>query len=188
MTNRDFLVATLRTSEFLEGDTTTDFIERVASPRRLPLSVSDLARFARMAALWIQGENRDRASVWREFRSGWLSSRMPDQEVTVRSGEETLVVRPPPQCGCGMGRLAVCDACRKLVFVTSLRLSCDRLVARITIVILEGQSAKKKPHHTHHTHHTLHVQDMRYRLYVASASPLFRPLLHGRMQPTAKIT
>ena len=34
-TNRDFLVATLRTSEFLDGDTTTDFIERVAPARSL---------------------------------------------------------------------------------------------------------------------------------------------------------
>ncbi len=32
-TNRDFLVATLRTTEFLAGDTTTDFIERVKPPR-----------------------------------------------------------------------------------------------------------------------------------------------------------
>jgi propionyl-CoA carboxylase alpha chain len=33
-TNRDFLVATLRTPEFLAGDTTTDFIERVSPARR----------------------------------------------------------------------------------------------------------------------------------------------------------
>ncbi len=41
-TNRDFLVNVLRTPEFLEGDTTTDFIPRVDPPRELVLD--DAAR------------------------------------------------------------------------------------------------------------------------------------------------
>jgi propionyl-CoA carboxylase alpha chain len=41
--NRDFLVAILRTAQFLSGDTTTDFIERVAPP---PCCARFLAAFA----------------------------------------------------------------------------------------------------------------------------------------------
>ena len=84
VTNRDFLVETLRASEFLSGDTTTDFIERV-NPARKPLrDDAERERMARMAALWIQGDNRDKAGVWKEYRSGWLSGRMPPQEVTLK--------------------------------------------------------------------------------------------------------
>ena len=41
-TNRDFLVNVLRTPEFLEGDTTTDFIDRVDPPRSLEFVCGDL--------------------------------------------------------------------------------------------------------------------------------------------------
>ena len=40
-TNRDFLVAALRTPEFLNGDTTTDFIERVNCSRSQPATEQD---------------------------------------------------------------------------------------------------------------------------------------------------
>jgi acetyl/propionyl-CoA carboxylase alpha subunit len=63
-TNRDFLVAALRTREFLAGDTTTDFIDRVRPARSLALGGDELARVARAAALWIQGANRAEASVY----------------------------------------------------------------------------------------------------------------------------
>ena len=89
VTNRDFLVETLRSSEFLAGDTTTDFIGRVAPARKPVREEAELERMARMAALWIQGENREAASVWKEFRSGWLSGRMPHQEATLRLDGES---------------------------------------------------------------------------------------------------
>ncbi|MEE3328806.1 MAG: biotin/lipoyl-containing protein, partial [Myxococcota bacterium] len=89
VTNRDFLVETLRSAEFLAGDTTTDFIGRVDPARKPVRSEAECERMSRMAALWIQGENRDRASVWKEFRSGWLSGRMPSQEVTLRLDGES---------------------------------------------------------------------------------------------------
>ena len=43
-TNRDFLVATLRTREFLAGDTTTDFIERVEPARTRDIARQELDR------------------------------------------------------------------------------------------------------------------------------------------------
>jgi propionyl-CoA carboxylase alpha chain len=93
VTNRDFLVATLRTPEFLAGDTTTDFIDRVAPARSLELSEAELERAARVGALWIQGANRADAPVLRSAPSGWRNSRMPFEWVGLSRGERELEVR-----------------------------------------------------------------------------------------------
>jgi propionyl-CoA carboxylase alpha chain len=91
-TNRDFLVATLRTQEFLSGDTTTDFIERVNPPRRLELAAEDLERAAQVGALWIQGENRANAGALEWVQSGWRNARLPDQFVVFESGDQEIRV------------------------------------------------------------------------------------------------
>jgi propionyl-CoA carboxylase alpha chain len=91
-TNRDFLVATLRTPEFLAGDTTTDFIERVAPPREVALAADELERLAQVAAFWVQGANRANARVLGEAPSGWRNARMPAQRVVFEHrGEEVRV-------------------------------------------------------------------------------------------------
>jgi len=92
VTNRDFLVATLRTPEFLAGDTTTDFIERVAPPRSLELGPEELLRVAAAAALWVQGANRAEARVLGRAPSGWRNARLPDQCVGLRCGARELQV------------------------------------------------------------------------------------------------
>jgi propionyl-CoA carboxylase alpha chain len=91
-TNRDFLVATLRTPEFLAGDTTTDFIERVRPPRRLALAADELERIAQAAALWLQGENRSNARVLGHVPSGWRNARLPAQSLVLDHGSEKLRV------------------------------------------------------------------------------------------------
>ena len=91
-TNRDFLVATLRTPEFLAGDTTTDFIERVDPPRVLAPPPEELARIAQVAALWIQGENRANAQVLEHAPSGWRNARMPDQRIVFLHDDEEIQV------------------------------------------------------------------------------------------------
>jgi propionyl-CoA carboxylase alpha chain len=91
-TNRDFLVATLRTQEFLDGDTTTDFIERVAPAREHDPSEAEFERIARTGALWIQGENRDSARTLKSTPSGWRNSRMPFERVRFALGERELEV------------------------------------------------------------------------------------------------
>jgi propionyl-CoA carboxylase alpha chain len=91
-TNRDFLVATLRTPEFLAGDTTTEFIDRVKPPRRLAPSAEEIARLAQVAALWIQGENRANAQLLSAAPSGWRNARMPSQSVVLESGGEEIRV------------------------------------------------------------------------------------------------
>ncbi len=92
-TNRDFLAATLRTPEFLAGDTTTDFIARVDPPRRLEPGDEELERTAALAALWVQGENRSGAETLAAAPSGWRNARMPDQEVRLALGEREVAVR-----------------------------------------------------------------------------------------------
>jgi propionyl-CoA carboxylase alpha chain len=90
-TNRDFLVATLRTSEFLTGDTTTDFIERVGPVLSIPLAEDALERLAQIAALWIQGQNRAEAPVLGAAPSGWRNARLPDQRVVFAYGDREIV-------------------------------------------------------------------------------------------------
>jgi len=78
--------------EFLAGDTTTDFIERVAPARSLEPGDDELLRAARTAALWIQGSNRADAGVLRAAPSGWRNARLPDQRVGFRVGAQEIHV------------------------------------------------------------------------------------------------
>ncbi|MDE0272231.1 MAG: biotin/lipoyl-binding protein [Gammaproteobacteria bacterium] len=89
-TNRDFLVATLRTPEFLAGDTTTDFIERVNPPRRRAISGTERIEAAVAAALEGQARRRARARISRRVPSGWRNSTMPWQKLAFDIGGETL--------------------------------------------------------------------------------------------------
>ena len=79
VTNRDFLVATLRDAAFLAGDTTTDFIERIdpGGNRTVP----DLARAAIVAAMWLQGRNRAADDVWGFAPSNFRTGGLPPQYV-----------------------------------------------------------------------------------------------------------
>ena len=93
VTNRDFLVAVLRSEEFLAGDTTTDFIDRVAPARALEPSEAELTHAARVAALWVQGVNRSEATVLATVPSGWQIGRLPDQRLMLDHGEGSIAVR-----------------------------------------------------------------------------------------------
>ncbi|HIE60686.1 MAG TPA: carbamoyl-phosphate synthase L chain ATP-binding protein, partial [Microbacterium sp.] len=93
ITNRDFLVATLRTPEFLAGDTTTDFIDRVEPARTLELDDVAFERVARTGALWIQGANRTEATVLESAPTGWRNSRMPFERVALAVGDREIEVR-----------------------------------------------------------------------------------------------
>jgi propionyl-CoA carboxylase alpha chain len=82
-TNRDFLAATLRHPAYLAGDTTTDFIERIAPATALDLSADDLRRAAVAVALWLQSDNRAHAVAQAGLPSGWRNGRLPDQRVVL---------------------------------------------------------------------------------------------------------
>ena len=90
VTNRDFLVATLRTPEFLAGDTTTDFIDRVNPPRRRAVPRQEQTEAAVAVALEGQARRRAKARVLRSLPSGWRNSTMPWQRLAFDCGGDTL--------------------------------------------------------------------------------------------------
>jgi propionyl-CoA carboxylase alpha chain len=91
-TNRDFLAAVLRHPAFLAGDTTTDFIDRIAPGPAGP-DDREVARAAVAAALWLQGANRATAPVLGAVPSGWRNARLPMQQLTLRHRDDTIDVR-----------------------------------------------------------------------------------------------
>ena len=91
-TNRDFLVASLRTKDFLNGKTTSDFIEKTNPQRAVILEGSMLENALSAAALWIQGQNRESANILKEIPTGWRNSRLPRQKINFRYLEKDLEV------------------------------------------------------------------------------------------------
>ncbi len=92
-TNRDFLVTTLRTPEYLDGDTTTDFIERVKPALAREVSRQECVEAAIAAAMEAQAARRAGAKVLGSLPSGWRNSTMPMEFVTYQVGQEQVTVR-----------------------------------------------------------------------------------------------
>ena len=80
-TNRDYLVSILRSKEYLDGDTTTDFVERINLNSEVDLTEEEIFNFAKVGAMWMQGKNRSEAMVLQNIQSGWNNARLPYQEV-----------------------------------------------------------------------------------------------------------
>lgn len=91
-TNRDFLVASLRTSQFHKGLTTSDFIKKAKPKRSIVLKGEELELTASIAALWIQGENRNNAIVLNQIPSGWRNSRLPKQKISFKYLKEEITI------------------------------------------------------------------------------------------------
>ena len=92
ITNKDFLIATLRSDEFLKGNTTTDFIERVKPSRVKNLSNDELNLALTAAAMWKQMRNRISSDIAPYIPSGWTNGRLPNPNITfVLDGEEIFV-------------------------------------------------------------------------------------------------
>ena len=92
ITNRDFLVSTLRSEAFLNGLTTTNFIEKVKPPRSYEPSDDELRKVASIAAMWIQGKNRNEAELLGDLPSGWRNSRLPKQKINFMFGETEVPI------------------------------------------------------------------------------------------------
>ena len=91
ITNRDFLVSVLGEDRFLAGDTTTDYLDRVALPAQLT-SEADVTFAAGALALWRQGAERANAVVHASLPTGWRNARLPRQTGTfLHAGEEYVV-------------------------------------------------------------------------------------------------
>ena len=91
-TNRDFLVECLRSKHFHKGNTTSDFIEIAKPKRSIELTKGKLEQAGITAALWIQGENRDKAPILKEIQSGWTNSRLPKQKISFQSASEEILI------------------------------------------------------------------------------------------------
>lgn len=91
-TNRDFLVSVLRTPAFLDGDTTTDFIERIDPPRNNAPDHEALTEAAIAAAMVAQGDRRENATTLKSIPSGWRNSLMPAEMVRYQIGDEELTL------------------------------------------------------------------------------------------------
>ena len=91
-TNRDFLINCLKSKAYIDGDTTTDFIERVNPDRKLILSDDQLDHVLAIAALWIQQKNRDESQVSKFMPSGWTNGRLPNRKnIFEYEGNEYIV-------------------------------------------------------------------------------------------------
>ena len=90
--NRDFLISTLQSPEFIAGDTTTDFIERVNPSRSQQMAPMDIHHCAIAAVIAAQAQRRAQARVLETLPSGWRNSKMPPERVTFRQGEDEFIV------------------------------------------------------------------------------------------------
>ena len=91
-TNRDFLVSALRTPEFLEGDTTTDFIERVNPARTRTPSNEQIEKAAIAIIVESRAKRRAAAKMLNTIPGGWRNSHMPPETTPLLiRGEEMLV-------------------------------------------------------------------------------------------------
>ena len=92
ITNRDFLVSSLRSEEFHQGLTTSDFIEKVNPQRKIPMVGKTLELASSVAALWIQGLNRNNSRTLSQIPSGWRNSRLPKQKISFKCLEEEATI------------------------------------------------------------------------------------------------
>ena len=90
--NRDFLISTLQSPEFIAGDTSTDFIERVNPSRSQQMAPMDIHHSAIAAVIAAQAQRRAQARVLETLPSGWRNSKMPPERVTFRQGEDEFIV------------------------------------------------------------------------------------------------
>ncbi len=84
VTNRDFLVAALRSTAFLRGDTTTDFVDTAGVPRLRDATEEEVAVAAAAAALAARHARRSTAGVLRNVPGGWRNSVMPPERASYR--------------------------------------------------------------------------------------------------------
>ena len=89
-TNRDFLVACLRSKHFHNGNTTSDFIDKAKPERSVKLSKDKLEQASIVAALWIQEKNRKNAASLNGIQSGWTNSRLPGQRISFQFGQDEI--------------------------------------------------------------------------------------------------
>jgi propionyl-CoA carboxylase alpha chain len=92
VTNRDFLVASLRSPAFLNGETTTDFVDTAGVPRLRDVSEEELAVAAAAACLAARQVRRSTARALRNVPGGWRNSVMPAEQASYTHRGQNLEV------------------------------------------------------------------------------------------------
>ena len=92
-TNRQFLISCLRNESFINGNTTTDFIEREALETKKNLSANELHQTSTAVALWLAQQNRVSDSVTGFMPANWTNGRMPLQKVKLRFIQDEIEVK-----------------------------------------------------------------------------------------------
>ena len=77
ITNRDYLVSILRSEDFLKGNTTTDFVDRVKLTKSQNLNQHQIIHAAMIASVWLQEVNRFNDLTLGHLPSGWTNGRLP---------------------------------------------------------------------------------------------------------------
>ena len=93
ITNRQFLISCLRNESFLNGNTTTDFIEREALETEKNLSANELHQTSTAVALWLAQQNRVSDPVTGFMPANWTNGRMPLQRVKLRFIQDEIEVK-----------------------------------------------------------------------------------------------
>ena len=92
-TNRDYLIAILRSEEFLKGNTTTDFLNQANIKDEINLTKEEVLLTAISASMWVQGKNRNDSEVLSNLASGWNNARLPNQEVNFDYSGEKISIK-----------------------------------------------------------------------------------------------
>ena len=93
VTNRQFLISCLRNESFLNGNTTTDFIEREALETKKNLSINELHQTSTAIALWLAQQNRVSDPVTGFMPGNWTNGRMPLQRVKLLFVQDEIEVK-----------------------------------------------------------------------------------------------
>ena len=93
VTNRQFLISCLRNESFLNGNTTTDFVEREALETKKNLSVNELHQTSTAIALWLAQKNRVSDPVTGFMPGNWSNGRMPLQRVKLLFVQDEIEVK-----------------------------------------------------------------------------------------------
>ena len=93
VTNRQFLISCLRNESFINGNTTTDFIEREALETKKNLSANELHQTSTAVALWLAQQNRVSDPVTGFMPANWTNGRMPLQRVKLRFIQDEIEVK-----------------------------------------------------------------------------------------------
>ncbi len=93
VTNRQFLISCLRNESFINGNTTTDFIEREALETKKNLSANELHQTSTAIALWLAQQNRVSDPVTGFMPANWTNGRMPLQRVKLLFIQDEIEVK-----------------------------------------------------------------------------------------------